>query len=332
MGRAGLGRGGPGHRGQRDLGGVADEDLDLAIPRAPVPVLGDHAADDEGLADGAGEARPGQDIGIEEDQGQRAAAAGGEEDAGRAAAAVAHVLADREHLDLGAQARAQLVERAVVPEDDVPLVGPAPERLDEGAAGVPPGPPLVVVGVVAEVGIPDAAAGGAGLALGRQHLAVVAGGMAVLGEVRAHAGAHGLDVVVDPATVLLDQRIGEVAAVAVAALGGVIALEAHLGDAGEEAHGEAARLLAERAGSLHRPRRCAAQGTQEAGPVGVGGPAVGGPLERLLGVEADQPQRVVEADDPQGVAVGDLLDREHAEEEVGIGGGIGDGANLERRT
>jgi hypothetical protein len=77
--------------------------------------------------------------------------------------------------------------------------------------------------------IPDAAAVGLGLGLGGDEVGVEPLRVAVLHEVRRHAGAHALDVVVDPLAVLLGEHVGQVAIVAVADLAGDVALDADLG-------------------------------------------------------------------------------------------------------
>jgi hypothetical protein len=69
--------------------------------------------------------------------------------------------------------------------------------------------------------------------------------------------------------------------------------------------------------ALDRVLAGAALGLQIGREVALGGPAIGVVLERLLGVEADQAQRAVEAVDPDGVAVDHLGDVELAEDEPG---------------
>jgi hypothetical protein len=113
-----------------------------------------------------------------------------------------------------------------------------------GAVG-PPAQARVVVAVVHLAGVPDPAAGGAGLVLGVDQLLVEAAGVAVLHEVGAHTSAHALDVVVEALPVLLDEDVGEEAAEAVAHLFGVVALELDVADALKKRLGEGLGVLPE---------------------------------------------------------------------------------------
>src|SRR5690606_33325777 len=125
--------------------------------------------------------------------------------------------------------------RVRVGEYDVVLTsrGLALEGLEEVGARVPPRLPLGIVVVAPRVPGPDAAAGRPRFALGRHERVVEAPRIAVLGEVRAHAGPDALDVEVLPAAVLVDEDVGEVAAVSIAHLPGVVAFEPDDLDAGE---------------------------------------------------------------------------------------------------
>jgi len=128
--------------------------------------------------------------------------------------------------------------------------------------------------------------------------------------------AHRLDVVVEPLAVLLREHVREVAVVAIADLGRVIALEPHLVDAVEPLLGPHLGLVAERRRELHRARRRPAHLLDVRGPTLVERAALAVVLERLLGIESEQAQARVEAVDADRVAVDHLRELELADREA----------------
>ncbi len=270
-----------------------------------VSVAVDRARGANELALEARDARGAEHVLVEEDQRKVAADAPAELDDGRAPVAQLDLTHRAQHHHLLADMLLQPPQGIPVGQGDVVVLalGLALELLDELGPRVPPLQPFLVVAVVVQLRVPDADALLLRLTLGGDELVVEAARVGVLGEVGAHAGAHRLDVVVDPAALLPGEDVDQVAVVAAADVLGVVALQPHRAHPVEKLLGEAGGLLAQWGGALDRLGPIAALGLEVLIEALLVEPAVLLGLEGLLGVDGQQAQAGVQPGHLDGVAV-----------------------------